>query len=275
MNQKTIGIFDSGVGGLSVLREVRLLLPQEDFIYFADQAHVPYGQRPLREVRRFAEEVTRFLLARGAKVVVVACNTASAAALHHLREAFPHVPFVGMEPAVKPAAQQSRTRTVGVIATRGTFQGALFERLVDRFAGDVQVITQTCPGLVERIEKGDISGPETCALLEKYLRPLLQEGIDTLVLGCTHYPFAAGAIQAVVGPQVRLVDPAPAVALQVRRILAERHVLTRSDGEGCAEYFTSGNPRQLRAAVLALLREDASVRPASWEKGALEAPPIE
>ena len=270
---RTIGLFDSGVGGLSVLREVRRLLPSEKLVYFADQANVPYGPRPLREVRRFADEVTRFLLAQGAKLVVVACNTASGAALHHLREAFPHVPFVGMEPAVKPAAQLSRTRTVGVIATRGTFQGVLFGRLVDRYAGDVRVITQTCPGLVERIEAGDTEGPKTRKLLETYLGPLLAEGIDTLVLGCTHYPFAIEAIRAVVGPGVRLVDPAPAVALQVRRVLAERGLLEPADGAGHTEFLTSGSPKPLGEALVALLGEQAPVRRAVWTRGVLEVCP--
>ncbi|MBI5442205.1 MAG: glutamate racemase, partial [Deltaproteobacteria bacterium] len=202
MRRTAIGIFDSGVGGLSVLREVRRLLPGERVLYFADQANVPYGHRPLKQVRRFSEEISRFLVARGAKVVVVACNTASGAALYHLREVFPAIPFVGLEPAVKPAAQRSRTKTIGVIATPGTFQGELFHRVVERFAGDVRVLAEACPGLVEQIEAGAVDSPVTRSLLERCLAPLLAEGIDSLVLGCTHYPFARAVMGSIAGPHV-------------------------------------------------------------------------
>lgn len=271
MRRTAIGIFDSGVGGLSVLREVRRVLPGEHLLYFADQANVPYGQRPLRQVRRFSEEITRFLVARGAKVVVVACNTASGAALHHLREAFPATPFVGLEPAVKPAAQRSRTKAIGVIATQGTFRGELFCRLVERFAGDVRVLTQACPGLVERIETGDVGGAETRSLLETYLDPLLSEGIDSLVLGCTHYPFAREAIEAIVGPHVCVVDPSPAVARQVQRVLTDRRLLGRGDHPGAVEYWTTGEPERLRCALSALLGENGPVSRAVWLDGRLVA----
>ena len=147
-----IGIFDSGVGGLSVLRAVRQALPQEALIYLADQAHVPYGPRPVEQVRTFAEGITRYLLSQGAKLIVVACNTASAAALHSLRQAFPELPFVGMEPAVKPAAEHTQTGVVGVLATPATFQGALYASVIERFASGVTVLQDTCPGLVMEIE---------------------------------------------------------------------------------------------------------------------------
>jgi glutamate racemase len=215
-----IGVFDSGVGGLSVLREIRAQLPAADLLYFADQAHVPYGPRPAPEIRHFSEAITRFLLQRGAQVVVVACNTASAAALQSLRVAFPAVPFVGMEPAVKPAAARSRTRTVGVIATPATFQGELFASVVDRFAQGITVLPQVCPGLVEQVEAGALAAPDTLAMLRQYLTPLVEQGIDSLVLGCTHYAFLIPAIVEVVGPNVEIVDPAPAVARQVRRVAA-------------------------------------------------------
>ena len=161
--QAPIGVFNSGVGGLSVLRPLRQQLPAESFVFFADQAHVPYGPRPLEEVRRFSVGITRFLIEQGARLIVVACNTASAAALQHLRDSFPGIRFVGMEPAVKPAAEQSRTRAVGVLATPATFQGALFASVVERFAQGVSVLPQTLPGLVERIEAGDLDGPQARA----------------------------------------------------------------------------------------------------------------
>ncbi|RME36964.1 MAG: glutamate racemase [Thermoflexia bacterium] len=172
-----IGVFDSGVGGLSVWREIVRELPGVPTLYVADQAHVPYGPRPLEEVRRFAEGITRFLLAQGATVVVLACNTASAAALHHLRALFPQVPFVGMEPAVKPAVQRTRNGRVGVIATPATFQGELFASLLTRFGRDARVLPQVCPGLVEAVEAGALEAPETEALLRSCLAPLLAAGI--------------------------------------------------------------------------------------------------
>jgi glutamate racemase len=271
MDDRPIGIFDSGVGGLSILREVRRLLPSENLIYFADQINVPYGQRGLREVREFSEGIARFLLARGAKIIVVACNTASAASLHHLREVFPRVPFVGMEPAVKPAAELSRKRTIGVIATEATFQGALFASVVDRFAGGVRVLTQTCAGLVEQIEKGEVQSAETRRMLETCLEPLLREEIDSLVLACTHYPFATPAIREIVGPDVTIVDPSPAVARQVRRVLAERSLLGRLEGVSRVDYATTGAPERLRCMVGALFGDRIDVDRVRWVRGRLTA----
>ena len=192
-----IGVFDSGVGGLSVLRALWHELPGEATLYLADQAHVPYGSKTLEEVRGFAEGITRFLLGQGAKLIVVACNAASAAALQHLRQVFPAVPFVGMEPALKPAAQGSLSRVVGVLATPVTFQGELYASLVDRFANGIRVLQHTCPGLVGQIEEGDLDGPGTRAILEEALLPMLAQGTDRLVLGCTHYPFVIPLIQEI------------------------------------------------------------------------------
>lgn len=247
-----IGVFDSGVGGLSVWREIVRQLPAEDTLYFADQAHIPYGQRPLEEVRRLTEEITRFLLAQGAKLIVVACNTASGAALHTLRETFPEVPFVGMEPAVKPAVEHTRTGIVGVIATPATFQGDLFAGLLRRFGNGFDIHTQACPGLVEVVEAGALDTPETEALLRQYLVPLLDAGIDQLVLGCTHYPFLRQAIQRVVGPDVALIDPAPAVARQVERVLARRDQLAPAEQTGHHQFYTSGDPEKFAAMARTL-----------------------
>src|SRR3990172_7822302 len=183
------GIFDSGLGGLSILKEVRRQLPRKSILYFADQGRLPYGPRPVSEIRQFSEQVTRFLLARGAKVIVVACNTASAAALAHLRQTFPDVPFVGMEPAVKPAAENSKTRVVGVIATQATCQSEVFAGVVDRFAKGVTVLTQACPGLVSQVEAGEFDTPRTRELLHTYLDTMIERGIDSLVLACTHFSF--------------------------------------------------------------------------------------
>ncbi len=260
-----IGVFDSGVGGLSVLQAIRQELPAEDLIYLADQAHVPYGPRPSSEVRRFAETITRYLLGQGAKVVVVACNTASAAALHHLRETFSGLPFVGMEPAVKPAAESTRSGVVGVLATPATFQGALYASVIERFAQGVTVLQNTCPGLVGEIEAGHLDGTETRLILENALHPMLAQGIDTIVLGCTHYPFVIPLIQEIAGPQVRVIDPAPAVARQVGRVL-EVNGLRRANGAGWGRYLTTGDPAHLQALLPRLVCEEGEVEGICWGK---------
>ncbi len=260
-----IGVFDSGVGGLSVWREIVRLLPGVDTIYVADQAHIPYGPRPLAEVRRYAEGITRFLLDQGARLIVIACNTASGAALHTLRSRFPDVPFVGMEPAVKPAAERTHTGIVGVIATPATFQGELFRSLVARFASQVDVRTQICPGLVAAVEAEALNTPETVALLRRCLSPLLTAGIDQLVLGCTHYPFLAPTIQQITGPRVDLVDPAPAVARQVRRLLSRHHWLDESRREAEHRFYSTGDAAKLRRAARSLVGYEGRVNSAVWD----------
>jgi len=242
MNQAPIGIFDSGVGGLSVLREVRARFPNEDLLFLADQAHVPYGPRSLAEVRQFSEAITRYFIQQDAKLVVVACNTASAAALHHLRATFPELPFVGMEPAVKPAAEQTESGVVGVLATPATFQGALYASVVERFAKGVRILQSTCPGLVEQIELGHLARDETRHILERALAPMLKENIDTIVLGCTHYPFVIPVIQQIAGPRVRVIDPAPAIAKQVGRLLDQHALHSSANHAGETTYLTTGEP---------------------------------
>lgn len=270
MRESPIGVFDSGLGGLSVLRQIRITLPNEPVVYLADQANVPYGPRPLEQVQAFAEGITRFLLDCGAKLVVVACNTASAAALQHLRRTFPTVPFVGMEPAVKPAAASTRSKVVGVLATPATFQGALFASVVERFAGGVEVIPQTLPGLVERIESGDFDGEATRAIVRTGLEPLLSRGVDTLVLGCTHYPFVIPLIEELAGPGVRVIDPSPAIARQVGRLLAERRLTTASGQPSPPRLYTTGDPQRLMALLPRLLPESAQVERAVWQDGQLQ-----
>jgi glutamate racemase len=262
-----IGVFDSGVGGLSVLRAIRQQLPNESLLYFGDQGHVPYGPRPLEEVREFSEAITRFLLGLKAKLIVVACNTASAAALHSLRQVFPSVTFVGMEPAVKPAAENTRTGVVGVLATPATFQGALYASVVERFASNVTLLQNTCPGLVLQIERGALDANETRAILDSALRPLLDKGIDTIILGCTHYPFVIPLIQEIVGPNVRVIDPAPAVARQVARLLdltGRRAAYPRSEAP---VFFTSGEATRLEVLLPRLFDETGEVREVIWENG--------
>jgi len=212
----TIGLFDSGVGGLSIWQAVRRRLPNCATLYVADNAHCPYGPRPPREVCRFSAAITRFLLAQGARLIVVACNTASAAALQWLRAHF-SVPFVGLEPAVKPAAQQTRSGHVGVLATRGTLQGALFRTTAVRYACGVVLHIQTDDRLAQCVEQGQVDAPETEQLLRDYLQPMVEAGVDQLVLGCTHYPFLLPVIRRILPPDVTVIDPAEAVARQVER----------------------------------------------------------
>jgi glutamate racemase len=256
---RSLGVFDSGIGGLSILTEIHRQAPAEQIVYLADQAWAPYGERSLDEVRARSFAVVNHLLTRGAKAVVVACNTASAAALHELRAAFPKVPFIGMEPAVKPAAEQSDRRVVGVLATRATFQGELYASVVDRHANGVRVVERAGSGLVEMIESGRLAGPKLDALLRTHLTPMVDEGIDTLVLGCTHYPFIADAIQDVLGRNVRLVDPAPAVARQAVRVLGHNGAAAdEASGAGSTVYLTTDDPRRLEAQVLRLLGAEVS-----------------
>ena len=265
-----IGIFDSGVGGLSVLRQIRVQLPHENLIFFADQGHVPYGPRLLEQVQAFSEAITRFLLEQGSKLIVVACNAASAAALYHLRETFPTVPFVGMEPAVKPAAEQTQSGVVGVLATPATFQGELYASVLERFASGVMVMQDTCPGLVSQIEKGELDSPATRTILENALKPMLAHGIDRVVMGCTHYPFVIPLIEAIVGPQVKVIDPAPAVARQVGRMLAARGLQTAQTKPGQVRYLTSGNPEKLAKLLPRLLGAQEVVSVVCWQDGRLQ-----
>jgi len=268
-----IALYDSGVGGLSVLRAVRSALPREHLLYFGDQAKVPYGSRSLEELRSLAEASARFLLSQCAKLIVIACNTASAAALKHLRAVLPEVPFVGMEPAVKPAAEQTHTRKVGVLATPSTFQGELYASVVERFAQDVEIFQSTCPGLVSQIEKARLAAPKTRRILEEAVLPMLDAGADTLVMGCTHYPFVIPLIEKIAAGRARVIDPAPAVARQTARVLAERDLLNPSPKEGSLRFISSGEAARFEYALSRLLGLNAPAEAARWQGGALELSP--
>lgn len=259
-----IGVFDSGVGGLSVLREIVRQLPHEDILYIADQAHVPYGQRPLEEVRGYSFGITEYLLSKNVKIIVVACNTASAAALNSLRHSYPHIPFVGMEPAIKPAAETTKSRVVGVLATPATFQGALYASVLERFAQGVMIHQHTCPGLVQQIEQGDFNSPLSRQILEEALLPMLANNIDTVVLGCTHYPFVIPLIQEIVGEKVRVIDPAPAVARQTARVLEKHNLLNTQTSFGRLQFATSGKPEILENFLLRIELPNSPVQRVSW-----------
>ncbi len=248
-----LGVFDSGVGGLSVLRALRAQLPAAHLLYVADQAHIPYGRRSRDEIVTFAHGITRFLLNQGAEVVVVACNTATAAAIDALRASFPQVPFVGIEPAIKPAARKTRSGVIGVLATQTTFRLPRYAALVQRFARPLQVLQDPCPGLVERIEAGDLDGPAVRAILKRALGPMLRRGADVLVLGCTHYPFVEPLLRSLVGPRVAILDPAPAVARRAAHLLRQQGRALAMSEHGRVRFFTTATADRLANAVTRLL----------------------
>lgn len=230
-----IGVFDSGLGGLSVLAEIRRASPSADLLYVADRKRAPYGTRSLEEVRDFSLEITDWLLDHGAGTVVVACNTASAAALDDMRETHPDVPIVGMEPAVKPAAERTGTGVIAVFATAATFQGRLFDTTVHRWAEDKQVITRACARWVELVESGVFEGPQAEAVVGPAISEAIDAGADTLVLGCTHFSFLAPTIARLAGDGVDVIDPAPAVARQTARVSRD------GAGEGRVTLAASGD----------------------------------
>lgn len=261
-----IGVFDSGVGGLSVLRAMCAVMPAENMIYLGDQRHVPYGPRPMEQIRQFSAGITRFLLKQNSKLIVVACNTASAAALTYLREQFPDVAFVGMEPAVKPAAEATKTGKVGVLATPATFQGALYASVVERFGADVELFQNTCPGLVGQIEKGELDSNATRLILEEALFPMLEKNIDTVVLGCTHYPFVIPLIEQIVGRNVRVIDPAPSVAKQAKRLLEAGGMLNQMKAEMGVHFCTSGDPASMKSLLPLFLGINGKVESITWNE---------
>ncbi len=235
---KAIGVFDSGVGGLSVLKHVRAQLPRVPLLYVADSGHVPYGDKSQDYIRERSLTLTEFLLRQGAAAVVIACNTATAAAASMLRECIA-VPIIAMEPAVKPAVSATRTGVVGVLATVGTLESARFAALLEQYAGDVEIVTQACPGLVEQVEAGELASQATRELVAKYTRPLTERGADTIVLGCTHFPFLRPVIAEAVGPAVQLIDTGEAVARQVVRRLPAA-LIGRIDLKPEERFWTTG-----------------------------------
>jgi glutamate racemase len=260
----TIGLFDSGVGGLSVWWEVVRRMPHQATLYLADSAHCPYGPRPPEEIRRFSLGVARFLVQCGVGLIVVACNTASAVALEALRAEF-DVPIVGMEPAVKPAAERTQAGHVGVLATAGTVNGDLFRNTSARYAHNVAVHVELGDGLVERVEAGQADTPETESLLRTYLQPMLDAGVDQIALGCTHYPFLMPVIRRIVPEGVSIIDPAAAVARQVERVLMLEDIQSDETCVARHHFFTSGRPEVLAAMVRTLSGRDPWVRRVRWE----------
>ena len=246
-----IGIFDSGVGGLSVYREIRKILPQERYIYYSDNAHCPYGEKSKEYIIDRAREITDFMISEGADVIVVACNTATAAAIRTLREEY-QIPFIGMEPAIKPAAAITKTGVIGVLATAGTLKADKYKDTRGRYADDVKVVEHIGQGFVELVEKGITIGPAAEDVVMESLEPMLDEGADTIVLGCTHYPFLSETISKVakrLSPDrdIRLIDPAPAVARHLHEIMKEKAII-KDDGFSI-NLFSSGDPSVLNRMV--------------------------
>jgi glutamate racemase len=235
-----IGVFDSGLGGLSVAAQILDRLPNEKIVYFADNAHVPYGERPMEEIQEFALGITRFLLDKGAKAIVMACNMSSAVALDLARERFPNVPILGMiEPGAKAAIDMSNGDPIGVLATTGTTKSGAYPRIIRKIDSSVKVIGQACPKFVPLVESGNSASEEAEAAACTYMAPLIAEGCRTIVLGCTHYPFLRKAIEAAAGSDVSIVDPAEETALSLENILVERNILSPGLEEP-SEFYTSG-----------------------------------
>jgi glutamate racemase len=254
-----IGVFDSGVGGLSVLREIRRELPHEDLLYVADSGHAPYGDKSTRLIEARAIAIVEFLVSQQAKAIVVACNTATGAAVKTLRARF-SIPIVAMEPAVKPAAAHTQSGVIGVLATSGTIASDNFAKLYTRFCADVKILMQACPGLVEQVEAGDLSGDKTRALIEQYVLPLLAQKADTIVLGCTHYPFLASLIQEIAGSSVSIIDPAAAIARELRRRLASIKQLSPEARAGTERFWTSATPDTAQPVISQLWQAEIDVR---------------
>lgn len=259
-----IGIFDSGIGGLTVAAAIRQALPAERLLYFGDNAHVPYGERTAEEILAFSTGITKALAAQGCRTVVIACNTASSVALGPLRRRFPQLHFVGMEPAVKPAAEHTRTGVVGVLATRATVESRALADVVERFSHGVEVIQQACPGLAQHIDAGHLDGPEVEALLRGWIEPMVARNIDTLVLGCTHYPLVRPLIERIAGPAVRVIEPSAAIARRVGQVLEAQGSVAPPGGQGGLACFTSGSPQAFTKVLERLGLSGTSVRQAVW-----------
>jgi len=260
LSDAPIGVFDSGIGGLSVLLEIRKLLPAENLLYVADSAHIPYGEKSADFIRTRSETIAVFLQEQGAKALVLACNTATAAAVSDLRERYPDWSIIGMEPALKPATAVTQTGVIGVLATNGTLGSAKFAALRERFAGNLRVLTQPCAGLVEAIEAGDLASAELRERLIDWTAPLLNAGCDTLILGCTHYPFIKPLLAELLPSSIRLIDSGEAVAKRLYQVLAERQLLSCRTESGRVQFYSSGEASRLATRLPALWGQPAKVQ---------------
>ncbi|MBX9676746.1 MAG: glutamate racemase [Methylotenera sp.] len=263
-DNRPIGVFDSGVGGISVLKHIHALLPHEDLLYVADSKYAPYGSRTPAEITARCFEIADFLIAKNVKALVVACNTATAAAIDALRAKYDlpgfNIPIIGMEPAVKPAAEASKNGIIGVLATVGTLKSAQFSALLETYGRNVEVVTQACVGLVECIERGELTHENTLKLIQQYCKPLLDEGADTIVLGCTHYPFVRPLIEQTVGSEVTLIDTGAAVAKYLQKRLAELNLLTESKEIANVTFCTNSEAENAKQVISQLWSQSAEVK---------------
>lgn len=255
-----IGIFDSGVGGLSVLIEIQKLLPHENFIYVADSGHVPYGNKSPDFIRERSESITNFFVSQGAKAIVIACNTATASSIIYLRRNYPDLIFIGMEPAVKPAVERSKKGVIGVLATGGTLRSARFAALLDRFEGNTKVVMQPAQGLVDCVEKADLQSEDTARMVNDYVDPLLKSGVDVIVLGCTHYPFLRDLIVRRAGTLISVIDTGAAVAKQLQRRLEEEDILSDRQSMGSLRVFSTLRGEESSRVISALLGKEIKVQ---------------
>lgn len=257
-NARPIAVFDSGVGGISVLKHIHQLLPNENLLYVADSIHAPYGNKSAAEIQARCFAIAEFLIAKDAKALVVACNTATAAAIDQMRAKY-SLPIIGMEPAVKPAAEASRSGIIGVLATTGTLQSAQFAALLESYGRNVEVVTQACVGLVECVERGELSQESTRELVKRYCQPLLDEGADSVVLGCTHYPLLRSLIQEVVGADVVLIDTGAAVANQLKSRLLEQGLLADVDQIASINFWSNSDSANAENVIAQLWGEPINV----------------
>lgn len=248
MSNKPIGIFDSGVGGTSIFNEVHALLPFENIIYLADSKNAPYGNKPKEVIKNLSVKNTDFLLNKGCKIIVVACNTATTNAISYLRESY-NVPFIGIEPAIKPAALNTKTKAVGILATKGTLSSQLFHKTSDLYAHGIKVVEQVGEGIVPLIESGRLHSEEMKALLRVYLEPMLRANIDYLVLGCTHYPYLIPMLTSLLPKEVKIIDSGLAVARQTKTILSERQLLNSEKKQPDIKLFSNGNVEVLNTLL--------------------------
>lgn len=240
MNKQPIGLFDSGIGGTSIWKEVITLLPYENTIYIADSKNAPYGEKPSEEIIALAIKNTELLISKGCKLIIIACNTATTNAIDYLRKHY-NIPFIGIEPAIKPAALYSKTGAIGILATKGTLTSKLFEKTAKEYTSKLNIIEQEGSGLVPLIETGTVNAPEIIQLLETYLKPMLKYNIDHLVLGCTHYPYLIPEIKKIIGSRVNIIDSGKAVAKQTKAVLKKKDLLNTNSITPTHLFFTNGN----------------------------------
>ncbi|WP_299801058.1 glutamate racemase [uncultured Maribacter sp.] len=257
MDDRQIGIFDSGIGGTSIWGEIQELMPNEDCIYLADSRNAPYGEKSEERILELSIKNTEYLLSQGCKIIVVACNTATTNAIDYLRANYT-VPFIGIEPALKPAAINTKSKIVGVLATKGTLSSSLFHSTSKNHAAGITVLEQRGTGLVEMIENGNLQSDELYQLLEGYIKPMLEKGMDYLVLGCTHYPYLIPLLKKMLPENVTIIDSGQAVARQTKTVLEKNELLTNSTNVGIHQFYTNGDVKVL-ASILESAKPKYSV----------------